>query len=438
MNSLKYFLILAFLALSQLGAYAQNLSSLDNIRDYALENSTDYKRALLDVLVARNNLDGVIQLDETSFSFSGDYAQSTASSDGSGNVDDWSATAGINLPLIDQFAVSASISDDYSGQLGLSFSPLFHSDDREQLNIDYDKALLYAEEVAVKTENEALSAALNWMTARQRVDLQQEIVAVKEAVYADEKVRYQAGESTLDDVRDDLMDWTEARTELSTRQTLLQARESILLQKLSADLNTATIEVLSYDLISSELEDLKKNINPEEADSSGVYSVTSAYKTVESSEERLSDTWVFDPSLNLTGKVNLPDVTDLETEGPSWEAGIELSFSLDDFQFDDRSINSQELQQSRLEAVQADMESRLTLQQAVTSLDNTEQNRVLAELEEEQSADLYDESKFLNRMGEYSEAELEDARLDYEQSLLNTFSMQVEEYLAWRDLLLYF
>lgn len=438
MNSLKYFFILAFLALSQLGANAQNLNSLDNIRDYAIENSTDYKRALLDVLVARNNLDGVMQLDETSFSFSGDYEQSAASSDGSGNVDDWSTTAGINLPLIDQFAVSASISDDYSGQLGLSFSPLFHSDDREQLNINYDKALLYAEEIAVQTENEALSAALNWMTARQQVDLQLEIVAVKEAVYADEKVRYQAGESTLDDVRDDLIDWTEARTELSTRQTLLQARESILLQKLNANLDTATIEVISYDQINLELEELKKNINPEQADSSGVYSVTSAYKSVESSKEKLSDTWFFDPSLNLTGMVNLPDVTNLENEGPNWEAGIELSFSLDDFQFDDRSINSQELQQSQLEAVQADMESRLTLQQAVTSLDNTEQNRVLAELEEEQSADLYDESKFLNRMGEYSESELEDARLDYEQSTLNKFSMLVDEYLAWRDLLLYF
>ncbi|MDC7233743.1 MAG: TolC family protein [Spirochaetales bacterium] len=437
MNALKYFLILAFLALTQLGEVnAQNLNTLDDIRGYALENSTEYKQALLDVLVARNNQEGIIKLDETSFSFSADYKEDDSLSSGTGNT--VSAAAGINLPLIDQLALSATVSDDYSGSVGLSFSPLYHSDDRQQLDISYEKALLYAQEMAVKTENEALSAALNWMTARQQVELQVEIVAVKEAVYKDEKIRYEAGESTLDDVRDDLMDWTEARTELSTRQTLLQARESLLLQSLSADLDTASIEVIALDLIRSELEELKGSVDPERTDSAGVYSVLSALKSVESSEEQYKNTWVFDPTLSFTGSVNLPDVTDLQGDSPGWEAGIELSFSLDDFQFQDKSISRMELEQAKLEAVQAEMESRLTLQQAVTSLENSEQNRILAELEEEQSAELYDESRFLLRTGAYSEAEVEDARLDYEQSVLNTYSMLVEEYLAWRDLLLYF
>lgn len=438
MSSIKYFIILILMILSEMSVNAQNLNSLDDIRNYALENNIEYKRALLDVLSAGNNLDGVIQLDETSFSFSGNYSQNSAVSNGSGDLENWSATAGINLPLIDQLAISASISDDYSGELGISFSPLFHSDDREQLKINYEEALLYAEELAIETENNALAAALNWITAKQQVELQQEIVAVKEAVYKDQKIRYEAGEATLDDVRDDLMDWTEARTELSARQSLLQAQESILLQNLSADLDTASIEMITADLIYAELEELKRTLDSAQADSAGIYSVLTAYKAVESVEEKLSDTWIFDPSLSLTGAVTLPDVANFETEGPGWEAGIQFSFSLDDIQSEDRSIIYQELQQSQLEAVQAVMESRLALQQALTSLDNTEQNRILAELEEEQSADLYDESKFLNRMGEYSEAELEDARLEYEQSVLNTFAMLIDEYLAWRDLLLYF
>lgn len=58
-------------------------------------------------------------------------------------------------------------------------------------------------------------------------------------------------------------------------------------------------------------------------------------------------------------------------------------------------------------------------------------------MELEQSEELYDEARFLQRLGEYSEAEVDDARLLFEQAKVNNFSMLADEYIAWRSLLPY-
>lgn len=289
-------IVLFFALIGLFPVFSQTLNSLDDIKSYALENSTDYKRVLLDVISARNQLDGFIKMDETSFSFDWEYDNNTDS-----------ASARIDVPLIDQLSVNAQVQDDLSGQLGLSISPLYHSD------------------------------------SRQLVDIQEEMVAVKETVYRDERIRYEAGESTLDDLRDDLTDWTESRTTLSNLQTVLRARESILLQALSADLDTASIGIIGIDSLLSELNELKTSLTPNAANSSQLYSVISSYKDVEISKEKLSDTWLFSPTLSMEGLVNLPDVTNTSSYNtPQWEIGVQLTFSQDDWQGKERSEYKQD------------------------------------------------------------------------------------------------
>jgi len=430
MDLIKFFFIMLFLAFGHLGLDAQNqdssrLDSLDDIGRYALENSTSYRRVLLDVLSARNQLEGIIRLEESSLSLSSSVTE-----------DSLDNTASLALPLIDQISLNASVNSDNSSQLGLSFSPLNHSDNRAQLKINYDKAVLLAEETAVLTENQALAAALNWMSASRQLEIQSEIVQVKETVYRDEKVRYEAGEATLDDVRDALTDWTESRTALSTKQTALRSAESDLVSQLSANLDTSTIRLITAETLLNELDRLKSTLAPDQADSSKVYTVAAAWQDVKSSQKSLSSLWLLEPELNLTGSIRFPDYTD-SSAGSTWEGGVQLILSLDDWQGKEKALSRQELELTTLEAGQADRESRLKLQQVMIALDNTEQNRILAGLERDQSQDLYEEAQFLYKSGDYSQAEMDDARLLYEQSRVNFFSMAADEYMAWRELLPY-
>ncbi len=430
MDLLKIFFVMLFILFGHLGLNAQaqdskTLDSLDDIGRSALENSTAYRRVLLDVLTARNQLEGIVRLDQSSLSLKGATGGSS-----------WDSSASLNLPLIDQLSLNASLDNSSSGQLGLSFSPLAHSDNRDQLKITYDKAVLLAGETAVTTENQALSAAFAWMSASRLLDIQTQTVKVKETVYRDEKVRYDAGESTLDDVRDALSAWTEARAALSDRQTGLRSAESSLLKQLGSGLEGSSVSTITAEALLKELEDLKSGISAEQADSSKVYAVKSAYQDVNSAKKSLADTWIFDPELNLTGNINFPDLTQ-GSKDSSWQAGVELVLSLNDWQGKERELGNKDLELTTLEAGQAEMESRLTLQQVKIALDNTEQNRILAGLERDQNHDLYEEAGFLFQTGDYSRAELDDARLLYEQSEVNFFTAAAAEYMAWRDLLPY-
>ena len=61
----------------------------------------------------------------------------------------------------------------------------------------------------------------------------------------------------------------------------------------------------------------------------------------------------------------------------------------------------------------------------------------MAELEKEQATDLYEEAQFLFELGEYSQAERDDAALFLESAEISLFSALADEYMAWREILLY-
>jgi outer membrane protein TolC len=422
MKTLMQVLLLLILILLSSPLASQELSSLEDIRSYALENSLDYKKAQWEAVKAGHNLEGLFTMDETSFSASSGYDDS---------LEKWSASAGVEVPLVDQLSVNSTVYEDNSGSVGLTFTPLSHSDDRVQNDISWQKAAALADEMAVTVENSALSAALGWMNITAQLAVQEESVLVSETIYRDEKIRYEAGESTLDDVRDALVDWTEARTTLTGLQTQLRAKESDLITALNVNPETVELSLLSSEDLAAELEALKSSISPEDADPVLSHAVFSSYLDMRSVEEELDDTRLFDPELNLSSDLYFGD------DNKSWEASVTLSFSLQDWQSEERQELQTDLEISRQAASLAEQESRLLLQQARIALENTAQNREVAELEKEQVSDLYEEAQFLFELGEYSQAERDDAALSLESAEISLFSALADEYLAWREILLY-
>ena len=352
------FLPLLILILLTSPLASQELSSLEDIRSYALENSLDYKKAQWEAVKAGNDLEGLFTLDETSFSAGNSYDDS---------LDTWSASAGVEVPLVDQLSVNSTVYDDTSASVGLTFTPLSHSDDRAQNDIIWQKAAALAVEMAVTVENSALSAALGWMSGTAQLAVQEESVLVSETIYRDEKIRYEAGESTLDDVRDALVDWTEARTTLTGLQTQLRAKESDLMTALNVNLETVELTLLSSEDLAAELQTLKSSIVPEDADPVLSHAVFSSYLDMRSVEEKLDDTRLFDPALNLSSDLYFGD------DDKNWAASVTLSFSLEDWQSEEKQELQTDLEISRQVASLAERESRLLLQQARIALENTAQ-----------------------------------------------------------------
>ena len=422
MKTIFYAILIVILILLSGALSADDISTLDDIRLMALENSLEYRQALLDAGTAERDLTPLPDFEKTRFSYSREY---------DGDTGLWDSSASFDVPFLDQLSFNGVYNDDNTIQGGVIFSPLTHSDERDQQKITYRKALALVGETAIQAENSALSAVLNWVSATRTLELQESLVAVKESLYRDEKIRYQAGEAFLDDVRAALIDWTDARTTLGNYQAELRQAESELTTALG--LSEGAIDLPSVEIpdLERELSLLKLSLFPENTDPSGSYTVLAAQLEVQSRQAELDNTWLFSPDLSLGASITY-------NEGETgWDASLTFSFSPEDWQSSERKSLESELELQKQEARQVLWQNELSLKQALSALDTTARSTELARLEMDQSRELYDEARFLFDLGEYSRAELEDAALSYETSRLGLFRALADEYLAWREILLY-
>lgn len=403
-------------------ASAVELGSLEEVCAYARENSLDYRSALWDALKAGNDLDGILELEEASFGF-----DTTLRED-----EDTLASAGVELPILDQISLNASVDSDKNRSYGLTLNPLAHGDDRTQQDLAWQRAAASADRARISAENDAVTAVLGWLSVSRSVGIQRDMTEVRETIYRDEKIRYEAGESTLDEVRTALMDWTDSGKSLTALRNEQSNAESSLLSALNADADSLLLPDLDIRDLEKELAGLKERIDPKEADSFTMYEVLAAQLDVRSLEEELEDTWIFDPDLSLTGSV------DTDSSGQSaWSGTLSLSFSLQDWQKEERFELGRDLELSRLEAGKVLMEQSQELQQDLITLENTDQGSELARLELDEAREVYDEAEFLLEQGEYSRAERDEALLDLKQAEVSLFAALADEYTAWRELLYY-
>ncbi len=401
---------------------AREINSLEDLRYLALENSLEYKKALLEVELAAGSIESPVNLDDTTFAADRTY---------NGESEEWNSSVTMDLPLLDQLSLNTTLTDDHSIQGGFQFTPLNHSDDRKQLKIALQKARAFARETAVSVENIALSTGLNWMIQTRLLKNQDELVSVKESIYSDEKIRYQAGESSLDDVREALLDWTEARSSLGELQNQVREAESELITAFGVAPEDIVIPLLERTSLEMELDRIQETLLPERTEFSSRYEILSAQLEVQSGKAELTDTWLFDPDLTMNTMV---DLNDQELE---WEVSLSFSFSPSDWQASRRRDLRAELDLLEQEAQQIAMQNRLSLQQALTALENAARGSEMARIERDQAEELNVEAEFLYDLGEYSEAEREDALVSYQAAEISLFSALSEEYLAWRELLLY-
>ena len=422
MKRLLYSLIPAVLIFLPNAIGAQELFSLEDIRNLALNNSLEYKKAQLEAELAAGNVDSLVDLENTLFSAGQNYNSES---------EQWTSSASVELPLLDQLSLNGTLKNDNTLQGGVQFSPLSHNDDRKQQKIALQKARALVRETALNVENTALSCALNWMVQTRLLKNQDEIVSVKESIYSDQKVRYQAGEASLDDMREVLLDWTDVRSSLGSLQSQVRQAESELIETFGVSPDSLELPLLKRESLENELNLIKLSLVPEKAESAGAYEILSSLLDVQSSQIELADTWLFDPDLSMNTAVELNDG---ET---GWEVSLSFSFSPSDWHSSQRKDLQSELELLEQEARQTALQEHLSLQQALTALDTTARGTEMARIEREQAKELYEEARFLYELGDYSQAEMDDAYLAYDASEISLFRALADEYLAWRDLLVY-
>jgi len=323
------------------------------------------------------------------------------------------------------------VDQDLKANFGIDLNPLNHSGAAAQTKLTYTARLAAAEDKAEEVSDNAVATYLSWSSAVADYEVKQKTVEVKKVLYDDEKIRFDQDESELDDVREAFTSWSESRTALNRSLSTLQSAETGLYASLNIDPADNKIEKPTYADLFSLIEALKIKLGESEFSSSWSLNQLNAENAVMNLELQLAETWLFEPDLKIGGTLEISP----KNPQPSLSATASLSFGLDDWNAEERNELEASLQISREKAAQVISSEQLILQQTITTEETAAINYALAEIELKQAEELLDEAEFLFNLGEYSEAELEETALLYEQSRNGFYSAAAQHYTALRSLM---
>jgi len=437
--ALPFFISLLFLSGIRLWSAAPTgsappllLDSLDAVSALAMERNLDYRAAQLDVRKARADLTGPLRLRRSVLLFSADYGTGASAESGSPT---WGTSAALTIPLLDQVSFGVSVDQDLSGRFSVSLAPLAHSDSDAQLLIAYRRALARAEAAALSADTEARKAALVWMQAARRLETQETLVEVKRTAYEDEKVRYEEGDATLDEVREALLAWSEARSLLSSLRQKERDAEGALYTAINADPAEAEIVSLGLDDLERELARLSASVDPERGlpegpGPAGTEAVVSALLDVQSAEKALAAVWPFDPDLSVGASLSLEGKSD-----PVLSASISLNLSPEDWRAVERGELREELLLAEEAAAQARRASRLSCAQALLAREAAAENTEIRRIELEEARELLAEGEYLYPLGEVSWVEYQELVLSVRGAEDELFAALADEYAALLSLL---
>ena len=161
---------------------AKILNSLQEIEAYARDNNLDYRKAQLAATRAAEAMEDIFKFNKSSLSLSGQYGKI-------GDPDFLEASASLSVPIIDQLSISARIYGDLDYQEGLSLNPLYHSDSRTQLSLNYQKTRISLSNLGMSAGIEAQRAALSLMINQRKVEYQEKYEDLMQISYQDERVK---------------------------------------------------------------------------------------------------------------------------------------------------------------------------------------------------------------------------------------------------------
>ncbi len=360
-------------------------------------------------------------------------AQEQAGSSGGSGENLVSGQAGITVPLLEQLAIGAAVTAQdgqaIEGELSLSISPFTTGDQIYPEEEAYGKALVAWQTLRQQTYFDAEQAVLSVLIGEMERELAQMTLELEQKRYETVRKELEMGESSFEELQDQLAELTDARKNLYTVES--QALSSWKELQLLFDPDSG--EVAPAPLSLGRLEELIRN--REEQITTFVAgepsSETLEYLKLELAALRaeLEATPLWRPDFDLSGLVGLPDPS-------ASRISASLSFSPDDVKDDER----EDLREAIDEKL-ADIRSErfgLSLQKQLTeqSIAIAEQACEAATVAWKQASVTLQESELLYRQGELTVFELEQARLSLKSAEIDGFAAAADLYQAQASLLM--
>ena len=412
-------------------AFAQTVMTVGDVAAYAVEHSREIKSSADKVIEAREALDSVFSLENSSLSLGGgyNYNPSSPSQPSSVNVD-----GSVSVPIIPEVSLSASLKDTIgdglnpSGSFRITYSPFADTKADWRDWETFRKAEIALAALREATPLDAEVAALGLIRGQLNLQFAERSMELEEQKYDIAKKRFELNDITSTDLEDSRSEFGGARQNYYDAQKSLLSLKKTLYQLIGPDLGDVGIDELSVDEVLLMVESREKELSAAREGSAATVNLLNRAVELEALRQQLSETRVFQPSLSVSANVNYFD----------FKAGTSVSITLSPNQFgrEERADISEAIADKELdlnlEQANLDLELRM-LEQSISvareALDislNDYENALIQ----------YKETEFLLRQGERTAVELNESNLSLFSAQIRLYSSATDLYRNLGDLLL--
>lgn len=415
----KLFILIFVIAWLPLFGQSQEINQLV---EEGLHNNMELQQLESSLLDQQKNQQGWILIDQSRLSLSGNWNLQEQSSSGieSNENENLTGSVSLQIPLLEQFSLSAQVNQDGQTSIDVSLTPFGGS--TSSLNSQWN-LIMIQEELDLRQEEiseELFLKILEYPVIQDNARLLEAQLELREAQYMAGQALYERGVISYDDLQNLSDLWLESSSKYTEGQSKLIQSDLELRTLLGGAIDELPIFMVEVDQLVEWITERDAEIKSLQ-ESSDVYSTTltrlSQELEVTAQELRLSP--LFEPELNISAQANFDD------QQSSASLSVTMVLSRDSFQAQERqSLKEEQQRLSReysLESYGLDLQLEGNLQQV-------EIRRVaydLAQAQFQRLTTLLEETELLFQQGDRTTLELDQARLDHQQAQASLYEAAI-------------
>jgi outer membrane protein TolC len=270
---------------------------------------------------------------------------------------------------------------------------------------------------------------LGWRTAQRAYGLAADAASVCEQRYHDQKVRYDLGEASLDEVRTALRNWSTANEQTLTAQQTLHQTEQQMYLLLGDEVTAFTLPDPDAQTLQQLIKQIEGSCVLETVSPMSSHALKAAQHAAQQARITYEDIRTYDPDLRISTTAAYND--------DSIGASVAFSLSAQDFNSEQKQQAYDQLILAERTAAQQYDSTLFAIEDLKNSLISTAAQLEIIELEIEQAESLQEESALLYELGTLSATELEQSRNDLLQSEHQYYSTLADRYMIILELRAY-
>ncbi|MGD1820956.1 MAG: TolC family protein [Pleomorphochaeta sp.] len=409
----KYISVLLVLMIPFTALYATSVDEeISNLVNISLQNNIDYLNAKNDLKNSQDDLEQSPAILDSSISSDSSVSYSSSSTTFVSSLD-------VSIPLIDQLTLSASVDTNLDGSVGLTYNPLASRDSTVPNEINLENASVNLNEVEESLKVDIAQAYINYLLAIEDLNQQEAQVTHDQKEYEQQKELYDYQETTLIDLQDSLMSYTESKNKIKDLELAVYSTKVTLYQLIGVS-DYSSIELVQADLnqlvdLNSDLETVLDGKSFSPLSDKDVVAALNSTALLEDSYDTLK---LYSPTFSINTKVKLDGTV---------SAGVSFKTSAADYNGDEKEDLLNQIDLSKIESAQTISKVTSSIELLQNTVASDKQSISDIEMQIEQNNLVMNEAKALLDLGEYES-------LDYETLELNANNLQLSLIKAYATL----